>query len=92
MTKLAEIRRSRGISQDRLAALIGISGTTYREMETGKNLNPPIGYLANCALVLGCELEDLIDERYRGWFKRHPDMPGPPENPQAYWNTSRGRD
>lgn len=83
------MRRSRGISQDRLAALIGISGTTYREIESGKNANPSIGYLANCALVLECELEELIDSRYRQWYRRHPDMPGPPENPRAYWHTSR---
>lgn len=90
LTRLAEVRRSRGISQDRLAALIGISGTTYREIETGRNLNPPIGYLANRTLVLGCELEELIDPRYRAWYRRHPGMPGPPDDPSVHWNTSRG--
>jgi len=36
----------------------------HRDME-----NPPIRYLANLAIVLQCELEDLIEPEWREWLR-----------------------
>lgn len=28
-----------------------------------------LGYFANLAIVLGCQIEDLIEDEYRGWHR-----------------------
>ena len=32
--------------------------------------NPPLRLLVNCAIALNCQLDDLIEERWREWFTR----------------------
>jgi hypothetical protein len=49
--------------------------------------NPPLRYLANCAIVLGVGVEDLIEEQWRDWLplartKR-------PRDPRALWRPDR---
>lgn len=46
----------------------------------------PIGYLADCALVLGCGLEQLVDPRYRARSATS-GMPDAPDDPSVHWNT-----
>lgn len=67
-TPLAERRVARGMSQEEVAEATGISLSTYRRMERGKLGNPPIGYLINCAHVLGCKVFDLVEPRHRKWL------------------------
>jgi transcriptional regulator with XRE-family HTH domain len=51
-----------------MAQLTGISLGTYRRLERAELENPSLRHLANCALVLECELEDLIQDEWRGWW------------------------
>jgi transcriptional regulator with XRE-family HTH domain len=71
-SRLHERRKAAGLSQRRLAETTGISLRTLQRIERLEVDNPPIRYLANCAIVLGCELEDLIEPAWRGWkeFRR----------------------
>jgi transcriptional regulator with XRE-family HTH domain len=55
------------MSQRRLAELTGISLRTLQRIERLEIDNPPIRYLTNCAIALGCELEDLIEPAWREW-------------------------
>jgi transcriptional regulator with XRE-family HTH domain len=67
-TKLARIRLERAISQKALAEVTGLSIATYRRLERGEIKNPPLRYLVNCALALGVELDDVIDEEWKAWY------------------------
>jgi len=40
---------------------------TLQRVERLEIDNPPIRYLTNCAIALGCELEDLIEPAWREW-------------------------
>jgi transcriptional regulator with XRE-family HTH domain len=64
---LYERRRGAGLSQRALAARTGISLRTLQRIERLEVDNPPIRYLTNCAIVLGCELEELIESAWREW-------------------------
>jgi transcriptional regulator with XRE-family HTH domain len=64
---LRQRRRAAGISQRALAERAGLSLRTLQRIERLEVDNPPIRYLANCAIVLGCELEDLIEPAWREW-------------------------
>jgi transcriptional regulator with XRE-family HTH domain len=59
--------RAADVSQRRLAELTGISLRTLQRIERLEVDNPPIRYLANYAIVLGCEREDLIEPEWREW-------------------------
>ncbi|MCU1529282.1 MAG: hypothetical protein JWP75_3045 [Frondihabitans sp.] len=41
-------------------------------MEAGSPANPKIRLLSNCALVLGCDIEDLIEPVWRKWAPLSP--------------------
>ena len=56
-SRLYERRTAAGVSQRRLAEATGISLRTLQRIERLEVDNPPIRYLTNCAIVLGCELE-----------------------------------
>jgi transcriptional regulator with XRE-family HTH domain len=60
-------RRGAGLSQRALARQAGLSLRTLQRIERLEVDNPPIRYLANCAIVLGCRLEDLIEPAWREW-------------------------
>lgn len=84
-TRLAWWRAKRGITQSELAQATGISESTYWRLERGRYRNPPLRYLMNCAIALGCELDELIDDAYREWFViDQRDAPEPPE-PTELW-------
>ena len=71
------------MSQQELAEASGISIATLRRLERGTIKNPPLRYLANCALVLGCPLEELIEEEWRQWLPlAKPNPPAKPEKPR----------
>jgi transcriptional regulator with XRE-family HTH domain len=84
-TKLAAWRVKRGMTQKELARAIGISLSSYYRLERGMNRNPPLGYLANAAIVLGCKLEDLIEDRWRSWHVLW--QLNPPERPKELWRS-----
>ena len=66
-SRLYERRRVSGLSQRELAKRTGISLRTLQRIERLEVDNPPIRYLTNCAIVLGCELEDVIEPAWREW-------------------------
>jgi transcriptional regulator with XRE-family HTH domain len=79
-TALARWRVKRGVTQSEMAAATGLSRTTYIKLEHGRFENPPIRYLANCALALGCEIDDLIETQWREWLAfDEADAPRPPD-------------
>jgi transcriptional regulator with XRE-family HTH domain len=66
-TKLEKLRRERGVSQNEIAWVTGISLSTYRRLELGKVSNPPLRYLVNCAIALGVPLDDVLEDSWREW-------------------------
>lgn len=77
-TRLARARAARGVTQADLADAIGISIATYQRLEGGRMANPPIRYLANAAIALGCDLRDLCEPQWLTWTPLgHPPRPRP---------------
>ena len=77
------------MSQIELAKATGISIATLRRLERGEMANPPLRYLANCATVLGVEVEELIEDEWRQWSAF--DATPPPEWPEQLWRPERYR-
>ena len=57
----------RGSPSASLLSEPGLSLRTLQRIERLEIDNPPVRYLTNCAIVLGCELEDLIEPAWREW-------------------------
>lgn len=64
-SRLFERRLAAGLSQRQLAERAGLSLRTFQRLERLEMDNPPLRYLTNCAVVLGCDLEDLIEPAWR---------------------------
>jgi transcriptional regulator with XRE-family HTH domain len=69
-TKLARRRLARGVTQRQMWEAVGVSRATYVRLEHGRMDNPPLRLLVNCALALGCELNDVIEDAWRQWYTR----------------------
>lgn len=82
-TRLGAWRVRRGVTQAEMARATGLSLSTYRRLERGM-ANPPVRYLANCALALGCRLEDLIEDEHRAWLVLDQRADAPPD-PRGFW-------
>ena len=74
----------RGVTQQEMADATGISTATYWRLEHGRLSDPPIRLLANCALALGVELEDLIEDEWRQWLTLDKRRSAPPD-PTDFW-------
>lgn len=83
-TKLAHVRMSRGVTQEELARAVGISVPTYRRLERGETGNPKLRHLVNCALALGVELDDVLEDEWLEWLPLHKTAASPPE-PDEFW-------
>ena len=59
MTKLSELRKAAGLTQQQLADRLGVKRTVVTNWETGVN-STPTKYLLALAEVLGCTVEDLL--------------------------------
>lgn len=77
------------MSQTALADASGISIATLRRLERGVVKNPSLRHLTNCALVLGCPLEELIEDEWRQWLALA--KPKAPTNPESLWSPSDRR-
>lgn len=66
-TKLGAWRFRRRLTQEQMIEATGMAPATYRRLERGEHRNPQLKWLANCALVLGCSIEDLIEDEWREW-------------------------
>jgi len=80
------MRVRRGMTQQEMWQATGISRTSYIRLEHGGYRNPPLRSLSNCAIVLGCQLEDLIEAKWREWLDFSADAPRPAQPPAA-WHT-----
>lgn len=82
-TKLAEWRDARGLSQRKVAELIGLSLPAYKRLERGELPRPRLAYFVNASIVLDVPLEVLIDEDYLTWRRlsdTRDDAPAPPHS------------
>ncbi len=81
-TKLARLRYERDVPQRELAEATGLSLRTLKRLELGEIPNPPIRYLANCALALGARLEDVAEDEWLTWSQLAAGQPKrPPKRP-----------
>ena len=60
--RLAEIRKSKGLSQDQLSKLSGVGRVTIARIETGK-ISPNLQTLEKLAAALGVCVCELIAEK-----------------------------
>lgn len=74
------------MTQQEMWQATGMARATYLKLEHGDYDNPPVRYLTNCAIVLGCQLEELVQAEWRGWWKRLPHDPDAPADPSALWH------
>lgn len=74
--RLSDIRVAKDLSQARLARLAGISKRTLERIEVNRDGKVTLWHLVNLALVLECELVDLLDDRWLTY--RQSDMTVPP--------------
>lgn len=84
-SKLAQWRERRGLTQEALARATGLSSSVYWRLEKGHYTNPPLRYLMNCALALGCELDDLIEDKWRKWLVLDQRYAAKPPKPKDFW-------
>ena len=59
--KLAELRKSKGLSQEKLAKLSGVHRVTIARMETGK-ISPNIRTLEKLSAALKVKVSELIEK------------------------------
>jgi transcriptional regulator with XRE-family HTH domain len=67
-TRLAHRRIAAELTQGELAEKVGLSLPTYRRLERKKMRNPPLRYLINCGIVLGCHWIELIEPEWEQWI------------------------
>jgi len=58
--RIRELRNKRGMSQEKLARLAGISYNTIVKIESGESKNPTIQTMAGIAKALNVPLDELI--------------------------------
>lgn len=76
VSRLADQRRANSLSQEDLAQAAGLSRATYQRLESGRMPNPPLRYLVNLSIVLGCELDELIEDEWRKPYRMRSDPAG----------------
>ena len=67
-----------------MADATGISTATYWRLEHGQIEDPPIRLLNNCALALGLQLEELIEDEWREWLVLDQRRREPPDS-ATFW-------
>lgn len=60
MIHLAEIRKSRGLTQEQLAEMLGVNQCAISFWESGRSY-PRLPMAYRIALILGVKIDDLID-------------------------------
>ena len=68
-TRLGRLRVDAGLTQADMAERTGLSASDYWRLEHNKSPHAVnLRALANCALVLGVELNELIEDEWREWY------------------------
>jgi transcriptional regulator with XRE-family HTH domain len=70
----------RGVHQHELARAVGISLTSLKRLERGALRNAPLWWYRNCAIALGVELDEILDERELQWRPRQNAQQPPAQN------------
>ena len=79
-TRLAQRRLEVGVTQRQMWEALAVSRATYVRLEQGRTANPSLRLLQNCAIALGCQLDDLIEDEWREWYTQEGYAPTqPPE-------------
>ena len=78
------------MTQEEVARATGLSRSAYIALESGRDTNPRVRQLTNCALVLGVEPKELVEELFEPeWLEWTPfdrsDAPEPPTDPSSLW-------
>jgi transcriptional regulator with XRE-family HTH domain len=89
-TRLARMRLRRGMTQREVWEATGIGRGSYLYLEHGGHRSPPLRHLSNCAIILGCKLEDLIEPEWRRWLQLDDAAPRP-KHPEQLWKRGRRR-
>ncbi len=76
-TRLREKRLEKDIDQARLARLAGISKRTLERIETNRDGKVTLWHLVNIALVLDCDLGDVLDESWLAYRQADVSVPFP---------------
>ena len=82
-TRLAVVRRGRGVTQDELAEAVGVSAPTIRRLERGETDNPKLRTLVNIAIALGVELDDVLEDDWLEWLPT--ESAAKPPKPRKFW-------
>jgi transcriptional regulator with XRE-family HTH domain len=76
------------VTQEELASAIGVSAPTLRGLERGEVENPKLRTLVNCAIALGVQLADVLEDDWLKWLPT--DEAKRPPKPDKFWSgTSR---
>ena len=75
----------RGVTQEELARAVGISVPTYRRMERGETDNPKLRHLVNCAIALGVELDEIMEDEWFEWFPMNRTEAARPPDVEKFW-------
>ena len=67
VSRLADYRKRKGLSQDELARLSGLTKTTIQNWENGRNLGAVVRVLKVCQ-ELGVDIRELFEEEKAGDF------------------------
>ena len=67
-TLLAHRRLAARLTQRQMWEALGVSKANYVRLEQGRLVNPPLRLLQNCAIALGCKLDDIIEPEWREWY------------------------
>lgn len=60
--RISELRRKKGLSQEKLARLANVSFITVVKIESGESKRPTIQTMAGIAKALGISLDELIKD------------------------------
>jgi transcriptional regulator with XRE-family HTH domain len=71
------------VTQEELAVAVGVSAQTIRRLERGEVENPKLRTLVNCAIALGVELSDVIEDDWLDWLPAQ--RASKPPEPDEFW-------
>lgn len=81
------MRMRRGVTQEELARAVGISVPTYRRIERAETNNPKLRHLMNCAIALGVELDEILEDEWFEWLIFDRSRAAKPPQPEKFWRS-----
>ncbi len=90
-TRLARRRVAVGVTQRQMWQALGVSRATYLRLEQGRMDDPSLRLLMNCAIALGCQLDDLIEDGWRACTPEGYVATRPPDFADGVFSAARPR-